>query len=117
MSDGTAVSDYTIIGFTNDGSARFRIWDQDSATGWIDLTDAILFGAWNSLAIEFTGTQYNYFVNGTLAHQDTSISGTSGFSAAIVQAYNFDNSRAGYTAYWADATSVPAGRSTSATSR
>lgn len=114
MSDGTAVSDYTIIGFTNYGGvARLRAWDD---IAWVDLATAVAFDAWTAFAIEFTGSSYEYWVNGALAYTDLTINSTTGFAATIMQGYNFcgDASIPGatcadYTAHWsnAQASSVP----------
>lgn len=110
MTDGTAVSDYPIIGFTNyGGDARLRVWDD---TGWHDLTTQIAYDTWTSLAITFTGTSYDYYVNGNMVYSDSAIDGSTGFSAAIMQAYNFaDPTIQGanpqdYTAHWSN-TPVP----------
>lgn len=87
MTDGTAVSDYTIIGFTNyGGAARLRVWDD---VAWVDLTGAIAFDDWTSFAIEFTGSAYDYLVNGVSVYTDLTINGTTGFTATIMQDYNF----------------------------
>lgn len=87
MTDGSSVTDYPIIGFTNyGGSARYRLWTD---AGWLDLNTPVVTDAWTSFAIEFTGTSYDYFVNGVSVYSDTLIDGSTGFSAAIMQAYNF----------------------------
>lgn len=113
MVDGAAaVSAYPIIGFTNyDGPARLRVWDFDTPNGWVDLGDTILYDAWNSFSIEFTGTSFDYYVNGSFAYSytDTTISGTTQFKEVIMQAYNFNDpllsvtNNAAYTAHWANA--------------
>lgn len=109
MTDGIGVSDYPIIGFTNyGGTPTFRVWDD---TAWANLTDPILYGEWNRLEMEFTGTSYKYYVNGNLAYTDNTPNGSTGFQALIMQAYNFGgdpsipNAVAGpelgnYTAHW-----------------
>ena len=109
MTDGAAVSAYPILGFTNyGGAARLRAYDGESVNGWVDLTTAIAYDAWTSLAIEFTGTSFDYFINGSLMYSDTTINGTTGFSAAIMQAYNFADPALGsattvpYTAHWSN---------------
>lgn len=112
MVDGAAaVSAYPIIGFTNyGGAARLRVWDADT-NGWVDLADAILYEAWNSFSVEFTGTSFDYYVNGAFAYSytDTTISGTTQFKEVIMQAYNFNDpslnisNNAAYTAHWANA--------------
>ncbi len=112
MSDGTAVSDYPIIGFTNyGGSARYRVWDD---SGWHDLATAVDFGAWTSFDILFTGTSYEFSINDLLVYTDTAIDGSTGFSAVIMQAYNFGDdpsianaSPVDYTAHWSNKQSVP----------
>lgn len=87
MTDDSAISDFPIIGFTNYGGApRLRIWDD---TVWADLGMAIDYDAWTDLSIGFTGTSYQYRVNGTLVYTDSTINGSTGFSATIMQAYNF----------------------------
>ena len=112
MTDGTAVSDYPIIGFTNyGGSARYRVWDD---AGWHDLATAVAYDAWTSFEILFTGTSYDYFINGASVYSDTGIDGTTGFSAVIMQAYNFGGgdpnvpnaNPVDYTAHWSN-TQVP----------
>lgn len=115
MTDGSGVSDYPIIGFTNlGGIGRYRVWDSD--TGWVDLAVGVDFGDWVSLAIELTNDSFKYYVNDVLAYTDLTINGSTGFSAAIMQAYNFfgdpsivDVNAANYTAYWSNAVaaSVP----------
>lgn len=108
MTDGTNVTDFPIIGFTNfGGDARLRIWDQDSPAGWVDLVTApINFDQWNTLQIDFTGSSYVYSVNGSVAFTDSTISGSTTVSRVIMQAYNFaDPSISGavandYTALW-----------------
>lgn len=109
-SDGSAaVSGYPIIGFTNyDGAARYRVWDADGM--WIDLATAVDFGAWTDFSIAFTGTSFDYFINNVMVYSDDGIEGSVGFSAVIMQAYNFggDPSLAGavggdYTVRWAAA--------------
>ena len=117
MSDGLAVTEYPIIGFTNyGGAARLRVWDGD--VGWVDLANAVAFDAWTSLSIELTATSFVYSVNGTPVYTDSTINGSTSFSATIMQAYNFaDPSIAGatpvdYTAHWSNTGSVPDGGTT-----
>lgn len=111
MTDATSsVSAYPIIGFTNYGGvARLRVYDGDVAGGWVDLASAPAFGAWTALAIEYTGTSFDYFVNGAMVYSDLTTGATTGFSAAIMQAYNFadpalgNNATTAYTAHWSNA--------------
>ena len=104
------VTAYPIIGFSNYGGvARLRVFDGDVAGGWVDLASAPAFGAWTALAIEFTGTSFDFFVNGAMVYSDLTIGATTGFSAAIMQAYNFadpalgGNATTAYTAHWSNA--------------
>jgi hypothetical protein len=101
---------YPIVGFTNEGdSSRLRAWD--AVIGWVDFSSAILYGSWNAFAIEFTGTSFDYYVNGVLAYSDTTIDGATGFTAVIMQAYNFGTAggpaTVPYTAHWSNSAAVP----------
>lgn len=118
MSDAVlAVTAYPIIGFTNYGSggARYRVYDGDVAAGWVDSNVAVAFDAWTSFEIEFTGSAFEFLINGALVYTDNTINGTTGFSAVIMQAYNFADPALGtptpttvpYVAHWANAASVP----------
>jgi len=115
MSHGTNVTAYPILGFTTYGGAsRFRVWDGNTADGWVDLATSVAYNAWNSLAIEFTGSAFVFSVNGSVVYTDATTDGTTGFSAIIMQAYNFygDTSLTGstpvdYTAYWSNTPVVP----------
>ena len=113
INPGDPGTDYAIIGFTNyGGDARLRLWDGDT-TGWQDLTVAIAFDAWTSLAINLTDTSYEYLVNGVLVYSDTTIHGTTGFESVLMQAYNFgdpaieDAIVENYTAHWSNTAAVP----------
>jgi len=114
MTNGSTVSDYTIIGFTNYGGPTLRVWDQDTANGWVNLATAVDYDAWTDLAIDFTGSSYIYSVNGAVVYTDSTIGGSTGFQAVIMQAYNFggDPSIPGanpedYTANWSNTQPVP----------
>jgi hypothetical protein len=114
MTNGQAVAAYTILGFTNyDGVARLRAWDADVGNGWIDLHAAIAYDAWNALSIVFTGDAFEYYVNGALAYTDVTTSGATGFSAVIMQAYNFAEASLGtpttvpYAAHWSNTVPEP----------
>lgn len=86
---------YPIIGFTNHGTAgaRYRVWDADTANGWVDLLTPVSFDAWTSFAIEFTGSAYVFSINGATVYTDNTIGTSTGFSAVIMQAYNFNDSQ------------------------
>ncbi len=121
MTDGTTVTDYPIIGFTNyGGDPRFRVWDENldgGAGAWVDLSTPVAYDAWTSFSIQFTGTEYVYTINGIPVYTDSTVNGSTGFSATIMQAYNFggDPSIPGanpqdYTAHWSN--TVPDGGAT-----
>lgn len=113
MTDGSSVSDYPIIGFTNyGGTTGLRVWDD---VAWVDLSIPVAYDDWTAFAIEFTGSSYEYLVNGALAYTDSTINGSTGFSATIMQAYNFCGSDpnlpgavcADYTANWSNTQTTP----------
>jgi hypothetical protein len=116
MGDAGGVTDYSIVGFTNQGgSARYRVYDGDVAAngGWIDLAIAVVEGAWTTFDIVYEGLYTSkFYINGTLAYADNTIGygeASEGFSAVIVQAYNFgdpanfpnENPR-DYVAHWSN---------------
>ncbi len=128
MTDGSSnVTDYPILGFTNygtgtadlnsngttDGFIGFRVWS-DAANGgnggWYDLSSAAVhYGAWNNLSIDFTGSEYQYYVNGTDVLNLAAAAGTTNFSSVLMEAFNFsgDPNSPGavgnsYTADWAN---------------
>jgi hypothetical protein len=112
MTDGAVVTDYPIIGFTNyGGEARFRVWDESLNAGagdWVNLTTPVTTDAWTAFSINFTGSSYIYSINGTTVYTDTTIGDSTGFSALIMQAYNFNDpsisgaTLADYTANWSN---------------
>ena len=84
MTDGSSVTDYPIIGFTNYGGApRLRLWDD---VNWVDLVLPVSYDTWTSLEIKYTGTAYEYLINGSTVYTDLTINGSTGFSATIMQA-------------------------------
>lgn len=106
VGDGSGVTDYAIIGFTNYGGApRLRVWDD---TVWVDLATPVDFDSWMSFAIELNAGELDYYVNGVKVYADTSVGGNQ-FSAVIMQAYNFadpslaDTHLADYMAHWSNA--------------
>lgn len=115
MQDSTsAVSGYPILGFTNYGGVgMFRAWDDSGSGSWQILSDSVQYGAWNSLAIVFTGTDYEFYVNGTKSWTNPVSGGTVAFKGLIMQAYNFNgdssisgvtaNGTGNYDANWANA--------------
>ncbi len=107
MTDGSAVTDYPIIGFTNyGGTPVLRVWDD---TSWVNLALAVAYDTWTAFSMEFTGSSYEYRINDTLAYTDATINGSTGFSAGIMQAYNFCGDASlqaavcsDYTAHWSN---------------
>ena len=116
MSDVGGVTDYPIIGFTNfGGAARYRVYDGDVASngGWVDLSTTVSYGGWTSFQMVYNGGfSMDYFIDGTLVYTDNTIGygdPSEGFSAVIMQAYNFDDPTnfptavvANYTAHWSN---------------
>jgi hypothetical protein len=113
MDNGSAITAYPIIGFTNLGdSARFRVFDGEVTGGWVDLAATVLFDAWNTLTMDFTGSEFVFSVNGTVVYTDSTIGGTTNFREVIMQAYNFfgadpafanlNVNPVAYTAHWAN---------------
>ena len=104
-------SAYPILGFTNyGGSARFRAYAETGV--WQDLAVPVLYDQWNDLSIEFTGTAFNYRVNGVLAFSDLDTNSTIKFGNVMIQAYNFgqgfgSNDGPNYSANWSSASQVP----------
>ncbi len=116
MTDGTAVSGYPIIGFISSTAyVGFEYWN-DSLGTWSQLTGtAVNYDGWNTLGFTFTGSNYNYSVNGTAVGSVVAQTGTNAFQKVILQAVNpiGDSVYAGdvtngYTAYWANTSAVPA---------
>ena len=88
--NGNVRSDYPIFGFTNYGGAPLHpVFDDDTTKGWIDLSAPVVYGARTSFEILYTGSSFDFPLNGNLVYSDTTISGTTGFRGSIMQAYNF----------------------------
>jgi hypothetical protein len=109
-----APSLFPIIGFTNEGgTGRYRVWDSD-AGGWNNVAPAVNYGAWTSFEILFTGTAFEFMINGAVVYTDNTVGSAVGFTEIIMQAYNFndtllnDNTPTGfvggdYVAHWDNA--------------
>lgn len=124
-----AVTDYPIIGFTNYGTGLadkntfgahdsfigFRVWT-DSFGAWYDLSSvAVNLDAWNTLDISFTGTDYNFLINGQNVLTTAAAAGTSAYGQVLMQAFNFDGNTnspgaviSPYTAHWSNTVPEPA---------
>lgn len=116
MSDVLGVTDYPIIGFTNQGgNARYRVYDGDVSAngGWIDLATAVNYGSWTSFQMTYNGGySMDFFIDGSLVYTDNTIGygdASEGFSAVIMQAYNYGDPTnfpnavvTDYTARWSN---------------
>jgi hypothetical protein len=109
MTNGTDVTGYPIIGFTNYGGApRFRVWDEVDG-GWNNLATPVKYDTWTDFSIQLTGSAFLYYINGSLVATDTGINGSTAFKEVIMQAYNFfgdpsipDANPINYTAHWSN---------------
>ena len=109
-----AVSAYPIIGFTNyQGVARFRVWDANTANGWVDLNTQVEYNAWTTLSILLSGSSFVFSINGSPVYTDNTTAGSVAFKEVIMQAYNFGDSSLGntnavdYVAHWSNTQPVP----------
>jgi hypothetical protein len=112
MSNGAATPLYPVIGFTNYGGARYRVYD-DPGNAWIDLPIPVLYDQWTQFGIALTSNSVVYTINGMDVATLTDMGSATGFSAVTIQAYNFaDPSLANtnpqsYTAYWSSSAPEP----------
>jgi len=107
--NGVNVTDFPIIGFTNQGAggARFRGW---TSAGWTNFGSAVNFGAWNTLTMSFdaVGNQFSYAVNGTPIFSFAGNGPSTVVSNIMYQAYNWNDpavsqlGNAAYTANWSN---------------
>ncbi len=96
-SKGGAESDYAIIGFTNSvGHGEYTVWDETSQ-GWIDLPGTVSYNAWNAFSIQFTGSTFDYYVNGTKVYSMANQFGSSLVSGTIMDAVNFFDPTTSFT--------------------
>jgi hypothetical protein len=103
---------YPIIGMTNasptdpfnqsaaDRTARWRVWDSNTANGWVDLTDATPTLGWHDLSILFNGTSFIYSVDGSQVYTETPASAADVGTLANVylEGYNFGSGN--YNVLW-----------------
>ncbi|OJU65700.1 MAG: hypothetical protein BGO01_01965 [Armatimonadetes bacterium 55-13] len=92
-------------------TTRYRIWDADTANGWVDLGAAVT-GGWHHLSILSTGTAFEYRLDGGLVYTDStySASGFEDLRTTFVQAYNFGDSQftaQNYSVYWDNISAQP----------
>jgi len=115
-------NDYAIMGFTNasptdplnpDASDRaftFEIFSATEAdpTGWFDvgLPTGFAFNAWHTLEETYTGTAFEYLLDGTVVDTVPSADGED-LQSTLLEAYNFGQTDANglnnYSVYWDNA--------------
>ena len=105
------VTNYPIIGFTNQGAAgaRFRGWN--GALGWQNFNSTVNFGQWNTLTMSFddlTNT-LSYLVNGVNMYSYTPAGSSTVVGNIMYQAYNWNDAtlngqmgNADYIANWSN---------------
>lgn len=89
-----SVTAFPIIEFNNNvngaGADGFRVWD--SATGtWVNVGGFTGFDNWYYLGFELSGSNLNYYINGSLVSTLGNL-GTTHFDNVILQGYNAGNS-------------------------
>ena len=100
------ISAYTAINFTNKGNdARYRVWDGD--IGWFNVAKEVTYDAWTEFMIRFTGTAFEYSINGEVVYTDLTIGGSAEFHEAFLQVQNFNGNADAVTSdhrgnYWMD---------------
>ncbi|MBL8067761.1 MAG: hypothetical protein JNM28_04875 [Armatimonadetes bacterium] len=97
-------------GATNKSNV-WRIWDADTANGWVTLADAVTTG-WHNLAITSHGSTADYYLDGNLVYTDADASLASPeLRTVFVQAYNFSDAThtpaSAYSVYWDNINAVP----------
>jgi hypothetical protein len=109
-----ALAHYPVFGITNasptdgfnpsapDRSFRFRVWDANTANGWVDLAAPVgfAFDQFHNLSIAYDGTSFEYKLDGATLYTDATASLTlvGGLQTAFVEAYNFGVGS--YTVRW-----------------
>ena len=108
--DAEANAWYPILGFSNiSGAGTFRFFD--SNVGYVDLGAVVNYGAWNTLAIEYTGNAYEALVNGTSQYSMTGDVGAERLTTAFINTSNYgpNNDTSGeYTVNWSNTPAVTA---------
>lgn len=94
-------------------ATRWRVWDGDTANGWVDLGAAVTPG-WHTLSITADGSSFAYEIDGGSVYLDATASqaGFEGLQTVFVEAYNFSpenltNGGQNYSVYWDNVTAVP----------
>ena len=114
-SNGSAETDYAIAGFTNStGHGGFAVWDENLGA-FADLpvgTVPVIYNGWNTIEIVFSGSTYDYYINGVEAYSSSNSYGSTAMSSATVDAVNFFDPTTSftglnYTVTWADTPTAP----------
>lgn len=82
-------------------STAWRIWDADTANGWVEVGAPAAEG-WYNLSIAYDGTSFVYAIDGSTVYTDATVNGLD-LTTVFLQAYNFaDDGNFGgdYAVYW-----------------
>ena len=87
-------------------TTRWRVWDGDTANGWVDLSEAVTAG-WHTLSIKADGSTFDYAIDGSSVYVDSTVSaaGSAALQTVFLQAYNFGGQD--YAVYWDNLHAVP----------
>jgi hypothetical protein len=94
----TAGDDYGILGFTNFGTnnragapgGTFQYWD--AAGNWNVVSAPVNYDQWNLLDIQYSGSEYNYLINGTFVGSSGLLaSPNAALTQVLLQAYNYND--------------------------
>ncbi len=70
-------------------SSAWRVWDADTANGWVDLINPVTAG-WHDLSISYDGSALVYMLDNSPVYTDTTLAGLEGqLTTVFAQAYNF----------------------------
>jgi hypothetical protein len=92
-------SDYGILGFTNFGTnnrvgdavGTFQYWD-DGTGLWTAVSAPVEYGQWNTLDIHYTGTEYDYLINGAFVGAVTDLTlDNAALTQVMLEAYNYND--------------------------
>ncbi len=116
LGDGSQITDYAIIGFTNMGANNYvgiQLWDDNLNAGngdWVELGLGYNVDDWNSLSIRLDASGIIYSLNGIDIYTQANSFGATEFNGVIMQGYNFDDIvnfpsavATAYTAHWSNA--------------
>jgi PEP-CTERM motif len=90
---------FAILGFTNfgtnnragDAGGTFEYWD-DNGAGWTAVSAPVLYGQWNSLDVQYTGSAFNYLVNGAMIGSVTGLGAADApLTEVLLEAYNYND--------------------------